>query len=100
MRSLKEVKIIVDVLRLKPGCYYKMKMTDGDTWLFEFKEYDRESYGLNNIEIISGEAYCVESDHYFYETSGLCQVNDIMWDTMVRISVKEFNIISGREIIQ
>ena len=98
MRSLKEVKIIVDVLRLKPGCYYKMKMTDGDTWLFEFKEYDHDFNGGNCIEIISGESYCVESEHYFYETSGLCQVNDID-GTIIKISLKEFNIISGREII-
>jgi hypothetical protein len=99
MRSLKEVKIIVDVLRLKPGCYYKMKMTDGDTWLFEFKEYDHYFNGGNCIEIISGESYCVESEHYFYETSGLCQVDEVMEDSMVRIGEKEFNIISGREII-
>jgi len=95
MRSIKEYNKIENVLRLKPGCYYKMKMTDGDTWLFEFMEYDHDFNGGNCIEIISGEAYCVESERYFYETSGLCQVDEVMEDSMVRISEKEFNKVRG-----
>jgi hypothetical protein len=95
MRSIKEYNKIENVLRLKPGCYYKMKMTDGDTWLFEFNEYDYEFNGNDCVEIISGESYCVESEHYFYETSGLCQVDEVMEDSMVRIGEKEFNKVRG-----
>lgn len=95
MRSIKEYNKIENVLRLKPGCYYKMKMTDGDTWLFEFMEYDHDFNGGNCIEIISGETYCVESEHYFYETSGLCQVDEVMEDSIIRIGEKEFNKVRG-----
>lgn len=95
MRSIKEYNKIENVLRLKPGCYYKMKMTDGDTWLFEFMEYDHDFNGENCIEIISGETYCVESEHYFYETSGLCQVDEVMEDSIIRIGEKEFNKVRG-----
>lgn len=94
MRSIKEVQKFVDVFKLVSGCYYKMKMTDGDTWLFEFNEYDYE-FKNDCVEIISGESYCVESDHYFYETSGLCGVNDVMGGTVVRISLNEFNKVRG-----
>jgi hypothetical protein len=95
MRSLKEVIKFVDVLKMVPGSYYKLKTDAPFTWVFEFKGYGEWD---GNIEIISGRTYCVESDHYFYETSGLCQVNDID-GTIIKISLKEFNIISGREII-
>lgn len=95
MRSIKEYNKIENVLRLKPGCYYKMKMTDGDTWLFEFMEYNHDFNGGNCIEIISGETYCVESEHYFYETSGLCQVDEVMEDSIIRIGEKEFNEVRG-----
>jgi hypothetical protein len=95
MRSLKEFQKFVDVFKLVSGCYYKMKMTDGDTWLFEFMEYNHDFNGGNCIYIISGESYCVESEHYFYETSGLCGVNEVMGGTVVKISLNEFNKVRG-----
>jgi hypothetical protein len=101
MRSLKEVIKFVDVLKLKLGCYYKLKTDAPFTWVFEFKGYDGDPTGWDgNLEIISGRTYCVESDVNFDEISGLCLVRSVIKGTITKISLKEFNIISGREIIQ
>lgn len=101
MRSIKEVQKFVDVLKLKPGCYYKLKTGAPFTWVFEFKEYDGDPTGWDgNLAIISGESYCVELNTYMSIISGLCLVRDVMEGTITKISLNEFNIISGREIIQ
>ena len=101
MRSLKEVIKFVDVLKMVPGSYYKLKTDAPFTWVFEFKGYGGDFTEWDgNIEIISGSSYCVESDVNFDEISGLCLVRSVIKGTITKISLKEFNIISGREIIQ
>jgi hypothetical protein len=96
MRSLKEVIKFVDVLKMVPGSYYKLKTDAPFTWVFEFKGYGEWD---GNIEIISGESYCVESDVNFDQISGLCLVRSVIKGTITKISLKEFNFISGREIM-
>ena len=99
MRSIKEV-INVDVLKMVPGNYYKLKTDAPFTWVFQFKGYDGDFTEWDgNIEIISGSSYCVETGNHFYEVSGLCLVRSVIKGTITKISLKEFNIISGREII-
>ena len=96
MRSIKEVQKFVDVLKMTPGNYYKMKTNDF-TWVFEFKGYDDNLTGWDgNLAIISGESYCVELNTYMSIISGLCLVRDVMEGTITKISLNEFNIISGR----
>ena len=94
MRSIKDVK---KVGLLKLDGYYKLKLCYGNTWLFQFKGY-ADRYG--ELEIISGESYCVESNYYTSEISGLCYVKIIDGNDMniVKISLSEFNSISGREV--
>jgi hypothetical protein len=99
MRSLKEVIKFVDVLKMVPGSYYKLKTDAPFTWVFEFKGYGGDSTEWYDNEIISGSSYCVESDVNFDEISGLCLVRSVIKGTITKISLKEFNFISGREII-
>lgn len=94
MRSLKEYKSVVDVLSLIPFCYYRMKMNNGEIALFEFIRYN-----LDREKIMSRETYFVESNNYFSHTSYLCYISEVMDNTLVSISVDEFNKISGREIM-
>lgn len=101
MRSIKEVIKFVDILKLVPGNYYEIKTDIPFTWVFEFKGYDGDSTEWDgNIEIISGRSYCVESDINFDEISGLCLVRSVIDGTAIKISLEEFNKISGREIMQ
>lgn len=94
MRSLKRYKNIENIFKLKPGCFYKMKTTDDSTWLFEFIEY-RDGYHGEPIVIVSGETYNVSSDHYFNEISTLCSIREILEETVVKISLNEFNNLRG-----
>jgi hypothetical protein len=89
MRSIKEFNKIENVLKLKLGCYYKLKTDAPFTWVFQFKEYGDDCDGDKNI--ISGESYCVESGNHFYDVSSLCCVSDIEPNSITEISLSEFN---------